>query len=117
MRPIIALWSHPRSMSTAIERIMRERGGLDCAHEPFTYDYYVGRRVHAMPLFDADPDQPTSYEAIRDQLLTRAEAPPVFFKDMSYYVVPRIFDDPGFAARLTNCLPIRDPIQSIPSYQ
>ena len=30
--PLIALWSHPRSMSTATERIMRERGDLDCAH-------------------------------------------------------------------------------------
>ncbi|MCO5125978.1 MAG: hypothetical protein M9957_01250 [Rhodobacteraceae bacterium] len=37
--PIIAMWSHPRSMSTAIERIMRERGDLDCLHEPFMYDY------------------------------------------------------------------------------
>jgi hypothetical protein len=39
MHPLIALWSHPRSMSTAIERVMRERGDLDCAHEPFLYDY------------------------------------------------------------------------------
>ena len=37
--PIIALWSHPRSMSTAFERIMRSRGDLDCLHEPFMYDY------------------------------------------------------------------------------
>ena len=37
--PVYAMWSHPRSMSTAIERIMRERGDLDCAHEPFMYDY------------------------------------------------------------------------------
>ncbi|MEZ5772185.1 MAG: hypothetical protein R3D61_11380 [Defluviimonas denitrificans] len=43
--PIIAMWSHPRSMSTAIERIMRERGDLDCLHEPFMYDYYVHRQV------------------------------------------------------------------------
>ncbi len=116
MHPIIALWSHPRSMSTAIERIMRERGDLDCAHEPFMYDYYVARRVRPMPLFDVDPEQPADYPAIRDDLLKRAEAGPVFFKDMSYYVVPRIFDDPDFAARLTNCFLIRDPIQSILSY-
>ena len=41
--PIIALWSHPRSMSTAFERIMRARGDLDCLHEPFMYDYYINR--------------------------------------------------------------------------
>jgi hypothetical protein len=28
MHPIIALWSHPRSMSTANERLMRVRGDL-----------------------------------------------------------------------------------------
>ncbi|MDH3659971.1 MAG: hypothetical protein OEU92_08075 [Alphaproteobacteria bacterium] len=43
MFPIIALWCHPRSMSTAIERIMRERGDCRCFHEPFLYDYYVAR--------------------------------------------------------------------------
>lgn len=32
--PIIALWAHPRSMSTAIERIMRERNDL-CCLQPF----------------------------------------------------------------------------------
>jgi len=47
MHPIYALWSHPRSMSTAMERVMRERGDLDCAHEPFMYDYYVHRQVLA----------------------------------------------------------------------
>ena len=40
MNPIIFLCAHPRSMSTAIERIMRERGDLDCLHEPFLHYYY-----------------------------------------------------------------------------
>ena len=47
--PIIALWVHPRSMSTAIERIMRERGDLDCLHEPFMYYYYVGLGKRELP--------------------------------------------------------------------
>ena len=58
MEPIIALWSHPRSMSTAMERIMRERGDCRCFHEPFICDYYVHRAVRSLPLFDVDPDQP-----------------------------------------------------------
>ena len=73
MHPIIALWSHPRSMSTATERIMRERGDLDCAHEPFMYDYYVHRQVRKMPHFDVQDGHPTSYGAIRDMLLARGE--------------------------------------------
>jgi hypothetical protein len=36
MNPIIFLWAHPRSMSTAIER-----GDFDCLHEPFLRYYYL----------------------------------------------------------------------------
>ncbi|MFK7938131.1 MAG: hypothetical protein AB8B82_02035 [Roseovarius sp.] len=116
MHPIIALWSHPRSMSTAMERVMRERGDLDCAHEPFMYDYYVhhGRKPFAM--FDVQADQPVAYPDIRDHLLKRAETRPVFFKDMSYYVWEQVLADPAFSARLVNCFLIRNPVASIPSY-
>lgn len=116
MHPIIALWSHPRSMSTALERVMRERGDLDCVHEPFMYYYYVERAVRVMPHFDVDPRQPTRYEDIRDGLLRRAEAGPVFFKDMSYYVLPRFFDDRAFAERLTHAFLIREPRAALLSY-
>ncbi len=102
MNPIYALWSHPRSMSTATERIMRERGDLDCAHEPFMYDYYVHRQVRAMPHFDAQKGHPLSYRDIRDSLLLRAEKSPVFIKDMSYYVMPHILEDATFGHRLVN---------------
>ena len=116
MHPIIALWCHPRSMSTAIERIMRERGDLQCFHEPFMYDYYIHRAVRAMPHFEIDPDAPQSYEAIRDRLIETAEHGPVFLKDMSYYVVPRILDDQRLAGHLVNSFLIRNPLKSILSY-
>lgn len=116
MNRIYALWSHPRSMSTAMERVMRERGDLDCAHEPFMYDYYVHRGVRVMPHFDVRPDHPVSYAAIRDHLIARSEKGPVFFKDMSYYVMPHILDDAVFAERLVDAFLIRDPVASITSY-
>ncbi|MEY8839746.1 hypothetical protein AB9K41_12030 [Cribrihabitans sp. XS_ASV171] len=116
MHPIYALWAHPRSMSTATERIMRERGDLDCLHEPFMYDYYVHRKVREVPGFDVQPDHPQDYEAIRDMILERAEAGPVFFKDMSYYVVPRILQDAGFLDRLSNMFLVRRPRAAILSY-
>ncbi len=114
--PIYALWSHPRSMSTAMERVMRERGDLDCAHEPFMYDYYVHRQVRQMPFFDVQPGHPTAYADIRDMLLDRASTQPVFIKDMSYYVWPQLIDDPLIAPHLINMFLIRDPIASIASY-
>ncbi len=114
--PIIALWSHPRSMSTAIERIMRERGDLTCFHEPFLYDYYVHRAVREMPHFEPDENRPADYDRIWDMLLEAGEKGPVFFKDMSYYVVPRIYEDEALAQRLTNAFLIRDPMRAITSY-
>lgn len=114
--PIIALWSHPRSMSTAFERIMRGRGDLECLHEPFMYDYYVNRSRRQMPHFKAEDDHPASYEDIRDMILAKARTAPVFLKDMSYYVVPRILDDQVFLDRVTHSFLIRDPKASLVSY-
>lgn len=114
--PIIALWSHPRSMSTAFERIMRERGDLDCLHEPFMYDYYINRSTRQMPHFDAMDEHPKSYEAIRAMILAKAEERPVFFKDMSYYVMPQIAADEAFFGRITHSFLVRDPRAAILSY-
>ncbi len=49
-------------------------------------------------------------------MLEKAGQQPTFLKDMSYYVVPQIFEDASFAERLTNCFLIRDPVKSILSY-
>ncbi len=114
--PIVALWSHPRSMSTAMERIMRERGDMVCAHEPFMYDYYVHRKVREMPHFETEDDRPLSYVEIRNWLLEQAKSRPVFFKDMSYYVIPQLFEDDEFLSRLTHTFLIRNPVASILSY-
>ena len=114
--PIIALWSHPRSMSTAFERIMRARGDLDCLHEPFMYDYYINRSTKEMPHFNAMDEHPRSYDAIRDMILGKAERGPVFFKDMSYYVMPHVLADDGFFSRVTHSFLIRDPRAAILSY-
>ena len=114
--PIIALWCHPRSMSTATERVMRERGDLTCFHEPFLYDYYANRAENTFAHFDPAPEQPATYDAVKKMLFEAAQTQTVFFKDMSYYVVPQIFEDTGFAHALINVFLIRDPRRSIVSY-
>ena len=116
LNPILCLWCHPRSMSTAMERVMRERGDFTCFHEPFMYDYYVHRQIDKMPYFDIDPDAPASYEDIKSMLLEQARLTPVFIKDMSYYIVPQLFSDLSFARRLTHTFLIRNPLHSILSY-
>ena len=42
MHKIVALWAVPRSTSTAFEWMMRQRGDLDCLHEPFGEAWYQG---------------------------------------------------------------------------
>ncbi|MFT7530163.1 MAG: hypothetical protein ACI9FD_001167 [Gammaproteobacteria bacterium] len=99
-----------------MERIMHERGDLECEHEPFMYDFYLHRQVREMPYFEPDPARFLDYQSIREHLLLRAETTPIFFKDMSYYVVPQIFSDSAFSSRLKNIFLIRDPHRTIPSY-
>ena len=117
MHTIIILWAHPRSMSTAIERIMRERGDFDCLHEPFLYYYYLERSGgKPLPHFDTEHDHPLSYADTRDLILQRAEKAPLFAKDMSYYVMPEILQDEKFCQRVRHCFLIRNPLHSILSY-
>lgn len=104
-------------MSTAFERIMRERGDCRVFHEPFLGYYYSRRTERALPLHHTDREQmPDTYEAVRDALLVAGRSGPVFFKDMSYYIVPPILSDPDFSERLVNVFLIRDPRRSIASY-
>ena len=110
------LWSHPRSVSSAMERIMLERGDMTTFHEPFIYLYYVGDGKKTLAYFDVHPDHPTSYVGIRDMILEGAKDGPVFAKDMSYYISDYIEDDLAFVKRVTNTFLIRSPEKSIPSY-
>lgn len=114
--PIIALWSHPRSMSTATERIMRERGDLTCFHEPFMYYYYVHLGHRQFPHHEVDPTHPTGFHEIWQMLVDAAAEGPVFFKDMAYYVCPEILSHPGLAGAMRHVFLIRDPRRSIVSY-
>ena len=115
MHKIIALWAHPRSMSTATERIMRERGDLCCLHEPFMYDYYIGQG-RDFPGFEPVAGHPTDYPGIVEMLERSAKDGPAFFKDMAYYVTPRMLKDASSLHRITHSFLIRSPVASILSY-
>ena len=116
VHPLVFLWCHPRSMSSALERAMLERGDMTTLHEPFLYLYYVHDARKRLPHLDVDPRRPVSYEAIRAAILGTARGGPVFVKDMCYYVVDHIHDDVEFIRRMTSTFLVRDPALSIPSY-
>lgn len=114
--PIIALWTYPRTISTAFERVMMKRGDFDVFHEPFSYLYYVHEDTASIEQEYIDPDHPTTYPAIKEMLLAAAEKHPVFFKDMAAHCVDSLLGDRAFLTRLTHTFLIRDPAKTIASF-
>ena len=113
---IHVLWCHPRSVSTAFERVMRERGDLTVLHEPFMYYHYLTKTDRPFPDFTPDPDHPTTYQGIREMIRGAAQTGPVFFKDMAYHVADKLPKDAGFALQLTHAFLVRDPVEAAVSY-
>ncbi len=114
---IHALWCHPRSVSTAFERIQRERGDLNVLHEPFMYHHYLTRSDGLFPDFTPEPGHPTTYGDIRQMILDQSVTQPVFFKDMAYYIDADLPGDPAFMDAMTHAFLIRDPAEAALSYQ
>ena len=116
MNRIIALWTHPRSVSTAFERVMMERGDFKILHEPFSYLYYVNKDQATISQEYVNPDHPTAYPDIREYIQASASDQPVFFKDMCSHCYEELAKDEAFLGRLTNTFLIRDPAKAIASY-
>lgn len=105
--PIVALWAVPRSVSTAFERMMRERGDVTVFSEPFSSYYYFGPERVSSRFADREPDPGETFDVILDRVESAAEHGPVFVKDMAYHVAPRA--DDKFLSRFTNSFIVRDP--------
>ncbi|WP_420861888.1 sulfotransferase family protein [Algirhabdus cladophorae] len=114
MHKIVALWAVPRSTSTAFEWMMRQRGDLDCLHEPFGEAWYQGEDP-LWPRFKAgDKTTPgLSIESVWDDIQARAQVGPVFLKDFPHYV--NHIWTPQFLAQMTHAFLIRDPAKTISS--
>lgn len=115
--PIRVMMTVPRTMSTAIERSIMERGDHKVFHEPWNTEY-----VHRMGYLDHTPDQEIvecgSYEGIKRMFYRYAEQKPVFVKDMIWGIQEEIAEDRDFLSdpRLIMTLLIRDPVLSIESF-
>ncbi len=113
---IHALWCHPRSVSTAFERIMRERGDLQVLHEPFMYHHYLTTKDRLFPGFTPEPEHPATYDEIRAMIVEAGDKGSVFFKDMAYYVADTLHRDAAFADLMTHAFLLRDPVEAALSY-
>lgn len=114
MHKIIALWAVPRSTSTAFEWMMRQRGDLDCLHEPFGEAWYQGEDP-MWPRFK--PGEKTTpeltLESVWQDIQERAEKGPVFLKDFPHYI--HHLWTPEFLSHFTHAFLIRDPAKTITS--
>ena len=114
MHQILALWCHPRSLSTAFGRMMMERGDITVLHERFLYLYYVVQNpdlVIAQQLERVEPWMQASFDEIVEGIESEAMQHPVFFKDMAVHVDnPKgRHADEAFLGRFSNAFLIRDP--------
>ncbi len=114
MHKIVALWAVPRSTSTAFEWMMRQRGDLNCLHEPFGEAWYQGEDP-LWPRFQ-DGDKTTAgltLESVWDDIKAMAEQGPVFIKDFPHYI--NHMWDAEFLSHFTHAFLIRDPAKTLTS--
>jgi hypothetical protein len=109
--PIIVLWAVPRSMSTAFERMMIERGDHTVIDEPFSRRYYFGSDKRSNRFAEVLPR--SSVEEIVRSLEDAARVKPVFVKDMAYHACGLLKAD--LLSRFRNSFLIRDPAATLRS--
>jgi hypothetical protein len=114
MHPIIALWAVPRSTSTAFEWMMRQRGDLDCLHEPFGEAWYQGEDPLWPRFQPGDKTTPNlTIESVWEAIKAKAENGPVFIKDFPHYI-NHMWDE-AFLSHFTHAFLIRDPAKTLTS--
>ena len=114
MHKIVALWAVPRSTSTAFEWMMRQRGDLDCLHEPFGEAWYQGEDPMWPRFNDGEKTTPgLTLESVWEDIQARAQKGPVFIKDFPHYV--NHMWDREFLSHFTHAFLIRDPAKTISS--
>jgi hypothetical protein len=106
---VLALWSAPRSRSTAFLRMMAERGDYTVLHEPFSQradfgEYRVGGTVAR-----TEPELIAAITAL-------AGFVPVFFKDTTDFHYPYLLRDARFLGGATHTFIIREPAAVIASH-
>lgn len=106
---LLALWSAPRSRSTAFFRMMAERDDVVALHEPFAE--VVDHGETQLPGHNV-----TSIEELIDRLLNLAERTVVFFKETTDKRHQRVLERPDLLRSGRHTFLIRDPREILASY-
>jgi len=114
MNRILALWAVPRSTSTAFEWMMRQRGDMECFHEPFGEAWYQGEKP-LWPRIEAGSLRipGLTLDTVLTSLKDAADKGPVFSKDFPHYIAD-IWTD-GMLDLFNHSFLIRDPAKTITS--
>ncbi|MFE6229065.1 MULTISPECIES: hypothetical protein [unclassified Streptomyces] len=107
--PLLALWSAPRSRSTAFFRMMVERQDLVTLHEPHCNIANDGGT-------EVDGRTVRSTDDLTDALLALSARRPVFFKDTTDCVYDSILARPDFLKGARHAFLLRHPREIIPSF-
>lgn len=111
---VLAMWAHPRSVSTAFLRMMIERGDVTVVHEPLVTLTDFGEVTL--------PDTGDGTVVVRSpgdvfaQFGKLAAERAVFFKDTLEYRYAYLFDHPEAVAGLTHTFIVREPAATIASH-
>jgi Sulfotransferase domain len=113
----IAMWSGPRTVSTALMRAWENRPDTEVTDEPL-YAFYLDRTGIDHPGRDAViASQPTDWRAVLDRL-ARGPLPPGvsigYAKHMTHHLLPEV--DRAALAPLRHAYLIRDPRELLASY-
>lgn len=107
--PVLALWSAPRSRSTAFARMMAERNDHLVVHEPFSQVVDFGEAKVGDRVAHTEQD-------VLDALRAVAAERPVFFKDTMDFHYPALLADQAFLKAATHTFIVRHPTEAIASH-
>lgn len=107
---ILALWSAPRSRSTAFFRMMCERGDFQVLHEPFSYLAEFGK-------VEVDGTFLRTERDLLAALRGLGGTGPLFFKDTTDERYAEVLADEAFLSRdAVHTFIVRHPLETIASY-
>jgi hypothetical protein len=114
MSPVIFLWAHSRSASTAFVRMMIERGDVTVLHEPLLALTEEGSVE--VPESGGRTCTARSEQEFLDCLARARAVRPVFVKEVLDYRYRYLIEHPQAIAWITHTFLVRDPRQAISSH-
>jgi hypothetical protein len=111
---VIAMWAHPRAVSTAFLRMMAERGDVTVVHEPLVLLTDHGQVE--LPGTDGGTTTVRTTGDLLDRLTELGTMGPVFFKDTLEYHYQYLFDHPEAVAGFRHTFIVREPARTIASH-